>query len=141
MEKLTPIQKLDKVLFFLKYEYKYVYKPPIDLFYLKCGSNCDLKELDLILDKLIHDNFIRVEEEKKDYFKYKITFDGWVFIGYENKIEIDARTDRRLIRADNKIFYATLSAAFVGIAVLVWYIFAWYYPNHYYYIHPSQLRP
>ncbi|WPU99002.1 hypothetical protein SNE26_23605 [Mucilaginibacter sp. cycad4] len=126
---LNPIQKLDKVLFFIKYENRFLERPPIDVFYDKCANNSEKKELPLILEKLEKDGLISKSQIHPQQFMYRITFDGWVYIGYERKAKLEDEMASRILKSDKRLFVATASAAIVGLLVLLWYVFAWRCPH------------
>lgn len=136
MHKPTPVQKLDFILLTIKTEGLSVYLYPINKS-IKIGKySFEASELSRILSKLLKDGYVdrRGEESEPNYI---ITFDGYVFIGYEKQQILDNETIEALSIAkqeakdySSRLLLATWSAGIAAVLLLLWQVWIWFYPVH-----------
>ena len=127
---LSPNEKLDAILFFFKNEKRELERPPIDIFYLKSASNCDIKEVEPILNKLVDDGLIEKTQIHPNYFKYKIKFEGILFNGYINKSATDLLNEKQIKLNMRLMTLGTWLAAIFAGMVFAWQVWIWFYPVH-----------
>ena len=141
MEEKSPIQKLDEVLSFIVNDI-------VDCLLTELRDKfkySDPKEIDEIAKKLEKDGYIYPVVYEKypsvgNIPKYVSTFDGRLFSnqgGYSAQQQQEAFNLKTLennafqaTNLSNRLLLATWSAAIVGILVLGWYMFVWFYPHY-----------
>ena len=74
----------------------------------------------IVLEKLSNDKHIEYREAFK---RYRITFEGLVFNGYERTAIIADQNEKRIIRNEIWLLRGTWAAAIIGFLVLFGYIF------------------
>lgn len=125
MEKLSPLQMLDAAL-------KYLKDPSIQqknfstlLTFLNLkGYKYSENDLKRIVQKLIDDKYIY----KDDGGFYKLTFEGFYFIGYEKQFNHEnVLTSRKNIR-DFFLTWGTVLAGIAASLLLVWQIYSYFHP-------------
>lgn len=110
MENLTPLQKLDKVLEYLK-------DPSIPLkndstlvtFLNLKGYKYSKNDLNRIVQKLVDDKYIYMDEDGY----YHFTFEGYYSISYQDRYENERVSNRRRNLRD---FFLTWGTVLAGIA-------------------------
>jgi hypothetical protein len=141
MENLTAIEKLDALLEYLTTQPKAVVKSQITEHF-----SAEFELIEQVLDRLIDDGFVKEKTNISDMgfgkpwttFTYILTFDGRFFYengGYkeqrhkEQLAELsDAQKERIALRNENLVMRGTWAAAVVGLLVLAWQVYSYFYP-------------
>jgi hypothetical protein len=145
MEKLSPIDKIDRVLFLFPPNDKiHAYpKKTINDLLVKGGLNIDDRELIEILIKLVDDGYLRIDtgdyytngKHYKDIPLYFLTFTGELFHltgGYTQRLN-DAKSvqhnqdecDRMARIYETRLLWATRFAGIGACALVLWEIIKW----------------
>ncbi|SDP94600.1 hypothetical protein SAMN05428975_3957 [Mucilaginibacter sp. OK268] len=139
MLELSPLNKLDIVLAYIinKNDNKIFYSDVLSEF-----KQFPKKELTEVILKLEKDGFVLVKETTYNTQPVDCvysTFEGRLFYnngGYKKQMEIDElnfKTSQtsasQASTYANQILFATRLAAFVGLLILLWYIFVWLCPH------------
>ena len=129
MENLSPIKKLDAVLNLLK-------SKTMDLSGLQTHltlTDIDLDELRRITKKLDKDGYIETSAANS----YLVTFDGYLFEGYENEKEVNdinqiimANDDLLRLRNDALLVRGTWFLGVAAVLLLLWQVFLYVYPAY-----------
>jgi hypothetical protein len=138
MQKLEPIELLDEVLNFIKIGEHWKTLKVIRSHFRALNIELTPDDLTRILLKLMDDDYVlysKVEDYTKDH--YKATYDGMLFSGYIKQREIDeinflraGQLEKRIEANEKSLRRATWFAGFAATAVLLWYIFIYFYPVH-----------
>ncbi|MDB4925889.1 hypothetical protein [Mucilaginibacter sp.] len=135
---ITPIQQIDKVLDFFKGDRGHVSFDHVITRLDIDGVTFNGDILRRIIEKLIRDNYVYIAvPQGANFEKYAVTFEGYIFIGYErqqtlqneevfriSQMEIDAKKYR------DKLFWATLIAGIAAFLLLLWQVFLWINPTY-----------
>ena len=69
--------------------------------------------------------------------RYHISFDGYLFSGYERQKEandlkegIISQNQMRITRNEHRLVVGTWLAGIVGVLLLLWQVFLYFYPVH-----------
>jgi predicted transcriptional regulator len=139
METLTSTQKLDAVLdYFATTEIKNIL-----LFRIARDLAYNEEMIGEIVDRLMQDGLVKAQynpDPTGAYNTYKITFDGRDFYDQGGYIERERTNDlkdeyletaeRLRKRNENWVAKGTWAAAVVGVALLAWQFWLWFYPTH-----------
>jgi len=133
MEK-TPVQQIDIVLNVFKSDRGHI---SLDNLY-KRTNFIDGDILSRIIEKLIRDKYIYVIAiQGVNFEKYAITFEGFLFHGYEKQQILDneriakiSRTEVDLRSYKNRLLLATWCAGIAAALLLLWQVWIWFYPVH-----------
>jgi predicted transcriptional regulator len=89
------------------------------------GAKIEADVLERLIEKLMRDNLV-YRKSIGSNGKYAITFEGYMFIGYEKQLKIDRRN--ALLTNIRAIFLAwgTVLAGIAAIALLVWQIHSYH---------------
>jgi hypothetical protein len=139
MKNLSLLEKLDAT---LKYCIDNENKDLIQ--YFKSNHN----EMDELLDKLERDGFIKRDKnlaKEINDIHGKPTIEGRMFYdkgGYERQAQMDKLhetvsflNNKRIIRNEEMLVHATAVAIIVGLAILGWQIFVWFFPHYNDFLH------
>jgi len=132
--KLSPIQKLDKVLKILSENTSNTF-----ILFIVDKSNAKISGADatLVLGKLEKDGYVKYFDGNAagttfySALGYSITFEGLVFYqqgGYERKLSIGVLNENRLWRNDTLLIRGTWFAGIAAIFLLLWQVYIYYYP-------------
>jgi hypothetical protein len=121
------IKALDTTLDLMRISSKWYRPVDIQKFIDKLGITLTEYEMLIVLQKLLDDNHI---EFKVEHNRYRITFEGLVFNGYEQTAIISAQNETRIIRNERLLVRGTWAAAIVAAFLLLWNIWIWFYPVH-----------
>lgn len=138
MVSLVHLKKLDKVLDYLKENEQRETADPVTFAelsnYLARELNYEIttKELLRIYTKLKRDEY--VFETGGDYY---LTYDGYVFHGYERQKEIEdlaytisVQSENQIKSAQRKLLWGTWFAGIAALLLLLWQVFLYFYPVH-----------
>lgn len=135
MKDLTPTQKLDHVLEYLKTVQtdQFVTLERVHVDYKKnINEYITAEEIQRILYKLTADGYLW---QKGVYLS--ITFNGLLFHGYEKQAEIEElklkiilENENRRLRNDHRLILGTWFAGVAALLLLLWQIFLYFYPVH-----------
>jgi predicted transcriptional regulator len=116
------IEQIDYVLTILKDNKE---KITFDNLHEIVGDRIEKDVLERLIEKLMRDNFV-YEKSAGTNGKYAITFEGYMFIGYEKQLKIDRRN--ALLTNVRAIFLAwgTVLAGIGAVALLVWQIHSYH---------------
>ena len=139
MKEFTPPQKLDLILHIFSSKKEAITFKQLDelLNTPQYGTYIDRIEMLRIIKKLLDDKYV-VEEPISglDQMGYHISFDGYLFKGYEVQKKIDdqnainyVQNEKRIIRNERLLIVGTWAAAIVGLLVLCWYIYTYFHPS------------
>lgn len=141
MEIITPIQKLDAVLDFLKTQKSYLNHHSVDTGLRKVNIELDADDLIRIKDKLINDGYL-IERKTNTLGSsidpvYLISYSGYLFHGYIKQQAIDdlilcinAKNESRKSRNDHRLVVGTWFAGIAALLLLLWQVFLYFYPVH-----------
>jgi hypothetical protein len=141
MENLTPTEKLDVVLFFLKTQHQYLTWNSIRFELGKNGSEYEVGDFIRIMDKLINDGYL-IEEKSNDKGTSIesiciISYSGYLFHGYLEQEKHDELVQRvaeanesRARRNETRLVNGTWFAGAAAVFLLLWQIFLYFYPKH-----------
>lgn len=127
MNRLTPVQKLDVVLNSIKEDTLIIQYPENDI---KIGKHLFyIDELNRIFNKLYKDGYINKDSDEYASF-HSITFDGYVFVGYELSGLIILENENRRLRNDHRLIVGTWFAGIAALLLFLWQVFLYFYPVH-----------
>lgn len=148
MEKITPIKQIDCVLTLLKNDRGHISFD--DLLKRAQSNNAEIEGdiLNRILNKLIYDRLV-LEKTIREFTSYCISFEGFLFEGYEAKALADAtyaeeqrleitrlktvdissdQNQKTLNKLTNRLSWATWFAFGAALLLLIWSIYSYYHP-------------
>ena len=139
MENLTAIEKLDAMLGFFNQQSQAISKDT-----LTGHFKAEFELIVEVLDRLIADGFVKESITTLamgvNYYFYLITFDGRFFYdngGYKGQKEKEEAAvfysqlkEKTAQRNERLLVRGTWAAAVVGLLVLAWQVFTYFYPGH-----------
>ncbi|MDB5154667.1 MAG: hypothetical protein JWR54_3418 [Mucilaginibacter sp.] len=136
MDSLSPVQQIDLVLKMFKNDRGHM---NFDDLYIKTKAEIDGDILSRIVEKLIRDKYIYITfVQGANFEKYAITFEGFLFNGYEKQQEIEEinqsiAKNYELVRQrnDHRLVVGTWFAGIAAVLLLLWQVYSFYHtiPN------------
>lgn len=124
----TPFEKLDYVLKLLKNQ-----KNELNLeetYQAAKGlNNISLDDTRRILYKIVNDGYAFSNHSSVKGVLYRISFNGYLFQGYEKQAKIDQSLARRRNVRDFVLSWGTALAGLIGLCLLIWQVYLYYHSS------------